>query len=144
MQTMNIGETSTTMRTTNYLDPAIPLQGASHADVVKYVVEIPMRYAECFAEMNDGSKASFKVPRKFLGWSSHDEKRSLLFHNEDTRILIEVDPENPNCCDAPGKIRDIKLESATAETEKTEKAANGVSALRKFIGIDGSLLILPN
>jgi len=33
------------------LDDAIPLQGASHAEVSEYVVESPMRYAECFAVM---------------------------------------------------------------------------------------------
>mgnify|MGYP001824429162 FL=1 len=54
------------------LDDAIPLQGASHADVCEYVVEIPMRYAECFALLNDGRKVGLKNPRQFVGWSRHD------------------------------------------------------------------------
>ena len=143
MQALKFDEMSIATHTTSFLDTVIPLQGASHADVVEYVVEIPMRYAECFAVLGDGRRVSFKMPRKFLGWSSHDEKRSLLFRNGGMRILIQVDPDNPNCCDAPGHVHDITLESAATAIRKPEKAANGMSLLRKFIGTDGSLLVLP-
>ena len=43
-----------------FLDQAIPLKGASHADVVSYSVEIPMRYAEVLATLADGSKVKLK------------------------------------------------------------------------------------
>ena len=42
------------------LDEAIPLQGASHADVAEYRVEIPMRYAECLAVLRDGRKVGLQ------------------------------------------------------------------------------------
>jgi len=51
-----------------FLDRAIPLNGASHADVVEYSVDTPMRYTECFARLADGRDVRFKDSRQFLAW----------------------------------------------------------------------------
>jgi hypothetical protein len=51
--------------TTRILDELIPLRRGSHADVVEYRVEIPMRYAECHAILADGSRVAFRNPRRF-------------------------------------------------------------------------------
>lgn len=118
--------------TAKILDNLIPLRGASHADVVEYHVEIPMRYAECHAVMADGSKVRFLNPRKFLGWSSHDARRSLLFRNNDITLEVEVDnraSEREN-----STVRSINLQAAVRQ---------GANRIKKFIGIDGDLLILP-
>jgi len=96
------------------LDDTIPLQGASHADVVEYRVETPLRYAECFALLADGRKVSLQEPRKFVGWSGHDANRSLLF-----------------CCN--GKHFEVP------EAEPQHRS----SLARKFIGVDGDLVNLP-
>ena len=61
------------------LDELLPLRGASHRDVVRYIVEIPMRYAECFALLRDGRKVGLADKRKFVGWSDDDQSRSFLF-----------------------------------------------------------------
>ncbi len=116
----------------NILDDVIPLQGASHADVIAYSVEIPMRYAECFALLSDRRKVPLADARKFVGWSSHDPRRSLLFRDNDSLLELKVD----NCRGghAPGNIRDITLQSATAPRAANES---------RFIGIDGDLIILP-
>jgi len=119
--------------TTRILDTLIPLRGASHADVVEYRVEIPMRYAECHAILADGRVAKFVAPRKFLGWSSHDARRSLLFRVNDITLEVEVD----NLAIERNKrstVRSINLQAALRQ---------GASRLKKFIGIDGDLLILP-
>jgi len=118
--------------TTRILDSLIPLRGASHAEVVEYVVEIPMRYAECFAILSDGRKAKFVEPRKFLGWSSHDARRSLLFRNHDVTLEVEVD--NLAAQRECSTVRSINLQAALRQ---------GANRLKKFIGIDGDLLMLP-
>lgn len=118
--------------TAKILDSLIPLRGASHADVVEYCVEIPMRYAECYAVMTDGSKVRFVNPRKFLGWSSHDERRSLLFRNNDVTLEVEVD--NRAAADERSTVRSINMQAAMRR---------GANRIKKFIGIDGDLLILP-
>ena len=91
-----------------------------------------MRYAECYAILADGRKAKFIDPRKFLGWSSHDARRSLLFLNNDVTLEVEVDNRatERDC----GTVRSINLQAALRQ---------GANRLKKFIGIDGDLLILP-
>jgi hypothetical protein len=118
--------------TTRILDNLIPLRGASHADVIEYRVEIPMRYAECFAILTDGRKVRFVEPRKFLGWSSHDSRRSLLFRNHDVTLEVEVD--NLAAERERSTVRSINLQAALRQ---------GANRLKKFIGIDGDLLMLP-
>ena len=114
------------------LDEALPLQDASHADVVEYVVEIPMRYAECFGVLADGTKVSLKNPRHFVGWSKHDRNRSLLFRSQGKHYEVAVEADLRG--QAPGCIRTVYLE---ARSERRSSLA------RKFIGIDGDLVILP-
>ena len=118
--------------TTRILDSLIPLRGASHAEVVEYRVEIPMRYAECCAILADGRKVKFVEPRKFLGWSSHDSRRSLLFRNND--ITLEVEVDNLAAQRECSTVRSINLQAALRQ---------GANRLKKFIGIDGDLLMLP-
>ena len=118
--------------TAKILDTLIPLKDASHADVLQYRVEIPMRYAECYAVMADGSKVRFANPRKFLGWSSRDARRSLLFRNND--ITLEVEIDNRAAEKANSTVRSINLQAAMRQ---------GANRIKKFIGIDGDQLILP-
>jgi hypothetical protein len=117
---------------TKILDSLVPLQKASHADVAEYRVEIPLRYAECVAVLKDGRKVKFTDPRKFLGWSCHEPRRSLLFRNNDITLEVEVDnraADRERCV-----VRSINLQAAIRQ---------GAQRLKKFIGIDGDLIILP-
>ena len=126
------GDAGLLENTARILDSLIPLRNASHADVVEYRVQIPMRYAECVAVLADGRTARFAEPRKFLGWSSHDERRSLLFRHHG--ITLEVEVDNLAAERARGTVRRINLQAAFRE---------GASRLKKFIGIDGGLIIVP-
>lgn len=119
-------------RTVELLDRMIPLRGASHADVVEYTVEIPMRYAECVAVLRDGRKVGLQQPGKFAGWSSHNPRRSLLFQHGTSHLEIEVGRRQAT--QAPGNIRNVTL---------LEAAKRQLTAVRKFIGIDGGLVLLP-
>lgn len=126
------GDAELLENTARILDSLIPLRGASHADVVEYRVEIPMRYAECHAILADGTRVRFAEPRKFLGWSSHDVRRSLLFRNNDVTLEVEVDNRaTERQCST---VRSINLQAAVRK---------GANRIKKFIGIDGDLLILP-
>jgi len=126
------GDAGLLENTARILDQLIPLRHASHADVVEYRVEIPMRYAECCAVLADGTKARFTDPRKFLGWSSHSARRSLLFRNNEVTLEVEVDNDaTERQCST---VRSINLQAAVR---------HGANRLKKFIGIDGDLLVLP-
>ncbi len=114
------------------LDDLIPLRDASHTDVVEYSVEVPFRYAECYALLQDGRKVSLLEPRKFVGWSSHNPNRTLLFRVNGTHLELDVADELAG--QAPGKIHSISLETMALRCANT---------VRKFIGIDGDLMLLP-
>ena len=114
------------------LDDLIPLRGASHTEVAEYSVEIPLRNAECFALLRDGRKVGLAEPWKFIGWSSYSPSRTLLFRVKGAHLELEVEDELAGM--SPGKIHNITLEAMTL------RAAN---AMRKFIGIDGTLVLLP-
>jgi len=77
-------------RKADFLDRMIPLQGASHADVVEYSVDVPLRYAQCFAHLADGRKVRLQVASQFLGWSGHQGKRSFLFQKGWRRIEVQA------------------------------------------------------
>ena len=114
------------------LDDLIPLRDASHTDVVEYSVEVPFRYAECYALLQDGRKVGLVEPRKFVGWSSYDPSRKLLFRVNGTHLELDVEDELAG--KAPGKIHNIVLEAV---------ALRCASTMKKFIGIDGKLVMLP-
>jgi malate synthase len=161
-----------------FLDRAIPLRDASHADVVSYSVSIPMRYAECFAELSDGRTVGLADRRKFIGWSGHGPARALMFKNNGLHIEIQTDPDHSIGRSAPGNISDIIVESAVTTIQDCEDSVAAVDAEdkvrvyrnwlglmqgtleanfekdgkthtrrlnqeRKFIGIDGSRVVLP-
>ena len=128
-------------RTAAYLDQVIPLKGASHADVVSYSVEIPMRYAECFATLRDGRKVRLADRRRFIGWSGDANKRALLFRKNLLHIELRTDKGLNGSAPGPGGICDIVLESAVRSVQTAEQQQQ--DAERKFVGIDGSLVSLP-
>jgi len=114
------------------LDDLIPLREGSHNDVVEYSVEVPLRFAECFALLADGRKVGLVEPRKFIGWSSHDPSQTLLFRVNGTHLELEVEEQLAGR--APGKIHNITLEAM---------ALRCADKMKRFIGIDGDLLLLP-
>lgn len=114
------------------LDDLIPLKGASHTDVVEYSVEVPFRYAECFAVLNDGRKVRFIEPRSFVGWSSYSPSRTLLFRVKGAHIELDIEDQLAGM--APGKVHNITLEAM---------ALRCAESMKKFIGIDGGQLLLP-
>ena len=84
--------------TAQYLDELIPLRGASHTEVVNYLVSIPMRYAEVRARLANGRTARLADAKQFLGWRGYGANPTLLFGCGDRRVVVETgasqDPGN--------------------------------------------------
>ena len=113
------------------LDDLIPLMGASHAEVAEYLVEVPLRYAQCFARLHDGRKVPLSHARKFLGWSEVGDDRALLFRcGSSTLELGLTDRDAP----LPGRIRNIIFEVLAPRCATT---------MKKFTGVDGGLVYQP-
>jgi hypothetical protein len=113
------------------LDDLIPLKDASHTDVVEYSIEVPFRYAECFALLSDGRKVGLTKPRRFVGWSSHNPSHTLLFRVKGAHLELDIEDQLAGM--APGKVHNITLEAM---------ALRCADSVKKFIGIDGNLVLL--
>lgn len=115
------------------LDALIPLRGASHADVVGYTVEVPMRYAECLAILADGRKVALLDRRQFKGWTDSGSKRTLLFEKADLHLELQVDDGgSQSAC----KLRPIMAAAKMLNRCKEE--------LRRFVQVDGDVFYLPS
>jgi len=129
-------------RRATFLDRTIPLDGASHAEVVEYSVDIPMRYAQCFARLADGRTVRLKDTSQFLAWSGWEGKRSFLFRSGRRRIEIQTDARdrtgNVQSGHVFGVISWMFLMIGAEDVPVRNHAA------RKFIARDGSQLVIPH
>jgi hypothetical protein len=129
---------------TQFLDNVIPLRDASHAEVVRYTIEIPMRYAECFAILENGRKVGLTDRRRFIGWLGSDDKRSFLFRKNLLHIELRTDAQCEARQPAPGQVQDIILKAGTRTIrDRAGFRAQPNTAERKFIGVDGSQVTFP-
>ncbi len=136
------------MSTTNLnelLDGFIPLRNASHADVSRYSIEIPMRYCECVASLEDGRKARLVDARAFVGWSCNGAERSYLFRSGD--LLIEIrartgQPASPAGRDLPVDCGKVTVKLLTQDDTQMIPTMKASQSRQRYTGIDGDLFIL--
>jgi hypothetical protein len=76
--------------TAQYLDELVPLVGASHTEVVNYLVSVPMRYAEVRARLANGRTARLADAKQFLGWRGYGANPTLLFGCGERRVVVET------------------------------------------------------
>ena len=76
--------------TAKYLDQIIPLIGASHTEVVDYLVSVPMRYAEVKARLANGRTARLANAKQFLGWRGYGPNPTLLFDCGGQRVVVDT------------------------------------------------------
>jgi hypothetical protein len=95
MEVAMFRRTASEKDTVSFLDRAVPLDGASHAEVIKYSVDIPLRYAQCFATLADGRTVRLQNSSQFVGWSGWEADRSILFSHGRRRIEIKTNADLP-------------------------------------------------
>ena len=127
-----------------FLDRILPLEDASHTEVVGYTVEIPTRYAKCFAVLRDGSKVALQNCRLFVGWLGWHQKRSFLFRTHGLQIEIQTDAEHPACRNAPGNVFQVIAEAYADAGDSAPNLEKHGQSGRKFIAIDGSQIVLAS
>lgn len=137
--------------TAEFLDRSVPLDGASHADVARYTVAIPTRYARCFGLLADGAKVELRDSRQFIGWSRCEAEGSFLFAVDGLCIEIQTDPDHPAGRHAPGNVCRLVLASLSTLV-RSDRSAVGIvrgmtgcrnGSVRKFVAIDGGQIVLP-
>lgn len=73
-----------------YLDEIIPLLGASHTEVVDYLVSVPKRYAEVRARLANGRTARLANARQFLGWRGYGANPTMLFACGERQVVVDT------------------------------------------------------
>ena len=124
------------------LDDLVPLRNASHADVDRYTIEIPMRYCRCMALLKDGRKTELVNPRSFVGWAYDGSAHSYLFHGDDTFVELCRRPNGTGARVLVAGQDGIAVQMLPDDCVDVIDAPNGSIRGRKYTGIDGSLFVL--
>ena len=111
-----------------FLDRAIPLDGAAHEDVARYVLDTQGANATLRAVTSDGVETKLAEPDKFVGYAQSGSRQSLLFRNNGLHIEIQIDPEHPVGQDAGANVCDVVLESALTTIQDCEDSVAAVDA----------------
>ena len=113
----------------DFLNDVVPLDVASHADVIRYAV-IDGQLA---ATLSDGNKAALATPAQFVGYSGDSgEPHSVLLKNNNLHIDILIDPHHAIGKDDPAGVADLVIESAITTIMDCE---DSVLAYRNWLGL---------
>jgi malate synthase len=125
-----------------FLDQAVPLDHASHAEVEQYHTN----GERLRATLVGGQVVDLKNPERFVGYRSKGNVDSFLLRNQGLHIEILTDSQHPVGRLAPGNIADVVLESAVTTIQDCEDSVAAVDAedkvavYRNWLGLmNGSL-----
>lgn len=107
-----------------FLDAAVPLDHASHAEVERYLVE----KGRLRAVLLGGQLTGLAEREQFVGTRSEGSASSYLLKNHGLHIEIVSDPRHPVGRDAPGNLADVVLESALTTIQDCEDSVAAVDA----------------
>ena len=107
----------------SFLDRAIPLDGASHADVQEYLLA-----DDAFTAVVDDAAIGLVDASAYRGYSADGEAVTYLFRNNGLHIEIQVDPQHPVGRDAGANVADVVLESAVTTIQDCEDSVAAVDA----------------
>ncbi|NNF40144.1 MAG: malate synthase G, partial [Woeseiaceae bacterium] len=113
---------------TNFLDRAIPLAGASHADVNRYGLDRAENGAVFVASLPNGETTQLQDPQQFAGYSTDEQQSAYLFQNNGLHIEIQVNADHPIGRDATANVADVILESAITTIQDCEDSVAAVDA----------------
>ncbi len=106
-----------------FLDRAVPLDGASHADVSDYGLA-----GDEFVAVVDGKTVSLADPAAFRGHARDGDAVTYLLAHNGLHVEIRTDPSHPIGREAAASVADIVLESAITTIQDCEDSVAAVDA----------------
>ena len=120
-------------RATQFLDEAVPLDGASHSAVANYHIVSDGDGRELSATLKSGDTTGLADPAQFVGFVGTDAPTVILLKNNGLHIEIRIDPEHPVGAAHPAGVRDVVLESAITTIQDLEDSVATVDAEDKCL-----------
>ena len=124
------------------LDKLVPLDEGSFANVVDLGIDIPMRYAECYLELDDGRRVRLKDRSQLLGWSGPNCRRSYYFRSAGTIVCVRTNSQHRT------PVRMVELwddrETVAAYSPQDTRVQDLGSPAHKVTAVDGSLLFVAS
>jgi malate synthase len=111
-----------------FLDAALPLVGASHAEVTEYLRQDDNLYARVGEAVH-----SFADPGAYVGFAHGGTDGAVTYLLRHNRLHIElvIDPSHPVGAASPAGLRDVVLESALTAIQDCEDSVAAVDAADK-------------
>lgn len=115
-------------RSMQILDRTVPLADASYADVDSFVLDEMNNRKQLIAKLVSGRSIGLADPQQFVGFVENTRLQSVLLENHGLHIELCLDPDHPIGKSAPGKVKDIVLESAITTIQDCEDSVAAVDA----------------
>lgn len=116
------------------LDSAVPLDGASHTEVVAYGVGTSDgQPAQLRAVLGNGGNTGLANPAQFVGYVGDQEPSAVLLENNGLRLEIQIDSAHPVGAVHPAGVKDVLMESALTTIQDCEDSVAAVDAEDKCV-----------
>jgi len=113
-----------------FLDDAVPLEGAKHADVAAYKVEAGALRVETAV----GDAVGLADAAQFVGYQGEaDAPSSVLLKNNGLHIDIQIDRDHPVGATSKAGVKDVVLEAAISTIQDCEDSVAAVDGEDKTI-----------
>jgi malate synthase len=120
-------------RAARFLDEAVPLEGASHTEVIAYAIGAGPRGRELRVMVEGGGNTGLADPAQFVGFIDEDDPKSILLKNNGLHIEIQIDREHPVGAAHRAGVKDVALEAAITTIQDCEDSVAAVDAEDKCV-----------
>ena len=120
-------------RAAQFLDETVPLDGASHADVVAYGIGSGNGGHQLRAILANGSNTGLADPDQFAGFVGEDDPSAVLLKNNGLHVEIQIDRSHPVGAAHAAGVKDVVLEAAVTTIQDCEDSVAAVDAADKCV-----------
>ncbi len=120
-------------RAAQFLDEAVPLEGASHSQVIAYGIGDGVDEVQLRAVLDNGGNTGLTDSGQFVGYVGDRELSIVLLVNNGLHIEIQIDREHDVGQAHPAGVKDVVLESAITTIQDCEDSVTAVDAADKCI-----------
>jgi malate synthase len=120
-------------RATQFLDQTVPLEGASHSEVIAYGIGEGAEGRQLRAILDNGGNTGLQSPDQLVGFVNEDDPEAVLLVHNGLHIEIQIGRDHPVGAAHPAGVKDVVLESAVTTIQDCEDSVAAVDAEDKCV-----------